>query len=124
MHKKIFRACGLFFLAFFLANQAMAGMMLKPDLEKMFGEQFVVGDIQPGMPLWPLFAKNPPAVEAPVDPTTSAAPATQAVTSTPATQAATTLASTDTSSTDPTATTPYFREHLGRLADTPRQVRR
>ena len=74
MHKKIFRACGLFFLAFFLANQAMAGMMLKPDLEKMFGEQFVVGDIQPGMPLWPMFAKNPPAVEAPESTDTAAKP--------------------------------------------------
>ena len=81
MHKKIFRACGLFFLAFLGANQVMAGMMLKPDLEKMFGEQFVVGDIQPGMPLWPLFAKNPPAADAPLDPSaasTAATPATQA----------------------------------------------
>ena len=81
MHTKIFRACGLFFLAFFWANQAMAGMLLKPDLEKMFGEQFLVGDIQPGMPLWPLFAKNPPAADAPLDPaaaSTAATPATQA----------------------------------------------
>ena len=102
MHKKIFRACGLFFLAFLGASQvATAGMMLKPDLEKMFGEQFIVGDIQPGMPLWPLFAKNPPAVEAPVDPAASPAPATQAVASTPAAQAATTPAPTDTAATKP-----------------------
>lgn len=81
MNQRIFRACGLFFLAFFWANQAMAGMLLKPDLEKMFGEQFLVGDIQPGMPLWPLFAKNPPAADAPLDPaaaSTAATPAPQA----------------------------------------------
>jgi hypothetical protein len=76
-------------------------MLLKPDLEKMFGEQFIVGDIQPGMPLWPLFAKNPPAVDAPVEPTASADPATLAVASTPATQAATTTAPTDTAATKP-----------------------
>jgi transcriptional regulator of nitric oxide reductase len=47
----------------------------------MFGEQFLVGDVQPGMPLWPLFAKNPPAPDAPLDPaaaSTAATPATQA----------------------------------------------
>jgi len=92
MHKKIFRACGLFFLAFFGASQvATAGMMLKPDLEKMFGEQFVVGDIQPGMPLWPLFAKNPPAVEAP--------------------------ATTDTSSTDTAATKPILMGYAFETVD-------
>jgi NosR/NirI family transcriptional regulator, nitrous oxide reductase regulator len=117
MHKKIFRACGLFFLAFFLANQAMAGMMLKPDLEKMFGEQFLVGDIQPGMPLWPLFAKTPPAVEAPVDPAASPAPATQAVASTPARQTATTPAITDSSSTDTAATKPILMGYAFETVD-------
>jgi len=45
----------------------MAGMLAKPDLDKLFGGQFLVGDVQPGMPLWPLFAKSPPTADAPVD---------------------------------------------------------
>ena len=101
MKQNIFRACGLFFLAFLCTSQtAVAGMLAKPDLDKLFGEQFLVGDIQPGMPLWPLFAKNPPAADASSDPPASAGPATQAVASTQATQAATTPVTTETATTD------------------------
>jgi hypothetical protein len=64
MNFSFLRACGLFFLVFFSTlNLAHAGQMTKADLEQLLGEQFLVGDIQPGMPLWPLFAKNPPAPE-------------------------------------------------------------
>ncbi len=64
MNLSFLRACGLFFLSFlFHLNLVHAGQMAKADLEQLLGEQFLVGDIQPGMPLWPLFAKNPPAAE-------------------------------------------------------------
>jgi CHAT domain-containing protein len=39
-------------------------MLIKSDIEAIFAEEFVVGDIQPNMPLWPLFAKNPVEPEA------------------------------------------------------------
>ena len=32
-------------------------MLVKTDIEALFGAQFLVGDIQPNMPLWPLFVK-------------------------------------------------------------------
>ena len=89
MNFSFLRACGLFFFVFFSThNLANAGLLVKPDLEKLLGEQFLVGDIQPGMPVWPLFAKNPPPAEAPASPeqanpsTSSPDPAT--VTSKPA----------------------------------------
>ena len=40
-----------------LAPWAHAGMLVKTDIEAIFGAQFLVGDIQPNMPLWPLFVK-------------------------------------------------------------------
>lgn len=80
------RACGLFFLLFFSTlNLALAGQMTKADLENVLGAQFLVGDIQPGMPLWPLFAKNPPVAETSpgADPAVSGASATSPVSSKP-----------------------------------------
>ena len=40
-------------------SQAWAGMMIKSDIEAIFADKYVVGEIQPNMPLWPLFVKNP-----------------------------------------------------------------
>ncbi|NBY33942.1 MAG: hypothetical protein EBQ68_08035, partial [Betaproteobacteria bacterium] len=36
-----------------------AGELLKEDIDKIFGDTFVVGEMQTGMPLYPLFSKSP-----------------------------------------------------------------
>ncbi|NQW67539.1 MAG: 4Fe-4S binding protein [Burkholderiales bacterium] len=36
-----------------------AGELLKEDIAKIFADTFIVGEMQPGMPLYPLFIKNP-----------------------------------------------------------------
>lgn len=62
MRLKYGSAVGFRWLAMLLVctlSQAWAGMLIKSDIETIFSEEFVVGDIQPNMPLWPLFAKNP-----------------------------------------------------------------
>jgi transcriptional regulator of nitric oxide reductase len=69
------------------------------------------------MPLWPLFAKNPPAADASSDPTASADPATQAVASTQATQAATTPVTTETATTDTAATKPILMGYAFETVD-------
>ncbi len=80
MNFSFLRACGLFFLVFLSTLSLVhAGQVTKADLESLLGEQFLVGDIQPGMPLWPLFAKNPSPAEASPD-----APAVSTASSKPA----------------------------------------
>ena len=46
------------FSAFYLSS-AWSGLLVKEDVDKLFADQYLVGDIQPNMPLWPLFIKNP-----------------------------------------------------------------
>jgi len=36
-----------------------AGELLKEDIAQIFADSFIVGEMQPGMPLYPLFTKNP-----------------------------------------------------------------
>ena len=43
----------------FVLSQAYAGMLQKEDLEKLFEEQYVVGEMQADLPVYPLFLKNP-----------------------------------------------------------------
>ena len=50
--------CLLFSLVFHV-HVAWSGLLVKEDVERMFSDQFIVGDIQPNMPLWPLFIPNP-----------------------------------------------------------------
>ena len=38
---------------------AHAGLLLKEDIEQLLGDAYVVGEMQPNMPLYPLFSKNP-----------------------------------------------------------------
>ena len=40
-------------------SQAHAGMLQKDDLEKLFEDQYVVGEIHTDLPVYPLFFKNP-----------------------------------------------------------------
>jgi NosR/NirI family transcriptional regulator, nitrous oxide reductase regulator len=40
-------------------SQAHAGMLQKDDLEKLFEDQYVVGEIHADLPVYPLFFKNP-----------------------------------------------------------------
>ena len=44
-------------------SQACAGMLAKDDLDKLFEDHYVVGEIQPDLPVYPLFFKNPAAPE-------------------------------------------------------------
>ena len=50
--------CLLFSLVFHV-HVAWSGLLVKEDVERMFSDKFIVGDIQPNMPLWPLFIPNP-----------------------------------------------------------------
>ena len=48
---------GLFFALSVFSS--LAGELLKEDLDKIFADIFIVGEMQTGMPLYPLFIKNP-----------------------------------------------------------------
>ena len=50
-----FSAC----LALYVCHAANAGMLVKSDIDQMFAVQYIVGDIQPNLPVWPLFVKDP-----------------------------------------------------------------
>lgn len=56
---RLLLAVGLLWLV--LLPQSHAGMLAKDDLEKLFEDQYVVGDIQPDLPVYPLFVRNPAA---------------------------------------------------------------
>ncbi len=56
---RLLLAVGLLWLG--LLPQSHAGMLAKDDLEKLFEDQYVVGDIQPDLPVYPLFVRNPAA---------------------------------------------------------------
>lgn len=50
--------------AVFLSPWANAGMLVKAEIDRLFEQQYLVGDIQPNLPVWPLFEKptdNPDA---------------------------------------------------------------
>ena len=59
--KLLMRVCCCFsvLLAIGFSQSATAGMLVKADIDRMFDQQYLVGDIQPNMPLWPLFEKSP-----------------------------------------------------------------
>ena len=46
-----------------LLSQSYAGMLAKDDLDKLFEDRYVVGEIQPDLPVYPLFFINPTAPE-------------------------------------------------------------
>ncbi len=48
---------GLILLCLF--SQAQAGLLTKQDIEKLLEGQYIIGEIQAGMPAYPLFSKNP-----------------------------------------------------------------
>ncbi|MCX7270593.1 MAG: hypothetical protein NT095_08905 [Burkholderiales bacterium] len=39
------------FSAFYLSS-AWSGLLVKEDVDKLFADQYLVGDIQPNMPMW------------------------------------------------------------------------
>ncbi|MFM7698769.1 MAG: 4Fe-4S binding protein, partial [Limnohabitans sp.] len=43
--------------AVFLSPWANAGMLVKAEIDRLFEQQYLVGDIQPNLPVWPLFEK-------------------------------------------------------------------
>jgi transcriptional regulator of nitric oxide reductase len=49
----------LFVSFLLLAVASPAGELLKEDIDAIFSEAFIVGEMQTGMPLYPLFIKNP-----------------------------------------------------------------
>ena len=59
--KLLMRVCCCFsvLLAIGFSQSSTAGMLVKADIDRMFDQQYLVGDIQPNMPLWPLFEKSP-----------------------------------------------------------------
>ena len=48
---------GFYFLLSLSASRA--GELLKEDIDAIFSDAYTVGEMQPGMPLYPLFSKNP-----------------------------------------------------------------
>ena len=59
MHLLSLAACYFFSLIFLLTvSPLLAGELLKEDIDKIFADTFMVGEMQSGMPLYPLFSKN------------------------------------------------------------------
>ena len=59
MHLLSLAARCLFILGFLLTvSPLFAGELLKEDIDKIFADIFVVGEMQSGMPLYPLFSKS------------------------------------------------------------------
>ena len=48
----------LFAMALIAASQAGAATLKKNDIETMLDQQYVVGDLNPNVPVWPLFVRN------------------------------------------------------------------
>ena len=49
--------CCIFF-GVLVTQWATAGMLVKADIDRLFDQQYLVGDIQPNLPVWPLFVKD------------------------------------------------------------------
>ncbi len=59
MNQPIFRlAAALCLLWISLLSQVFAGQLRQDDIAKLFEERYVVGEVQAGMPAYPLFVKN------------------------------------------------------------------
>ncbi|MFM8468336.1 MAG: 4Fe-4S binding protein [Oxalobacteraceae bacterium] len=41
-----------------VSSEALAGLLKREDVDKLLDAQFIVGEVQPDMPVYPLFAKN------------------------------------------------------------------
>jgi transcriptional regulator of nitric oxide reductase len=60
MNRRVWGAVGIALLALeCLFTQAHAGLLNRQDIEKLLDGQYMVGEVQAGMPVYPLFAKNP-----------------------------------------------------------------
>ena len=46
------------FFGVLVTQWATAGMLVKADIDRLFDQQYLVGDIQPNLPVWPLFVKD------------------------------------------------------------------
>ena len=42
-----------------LVNQVGATTLKKADIEQLFSSQYTVGELNPSVPVWPLFLKSP-----------------------------------------------------------------
>ncbi len=63
MNRRVFNAVGLLYLwlclwLWLLLPDAHAGLLNRQDIDKLLESQYIVGDVQPDMPVYPLFAKN------------------------------------------------------------------
>lgn len=59
MNRRVWGAVGIVLLAMgCLVAQAHAGLLNRQDIEKLLDGQYIVGEIQAGMPVYPLFGKN------------------------------------------------------------------
>lgn len=60
MNRRVWGAVGIVLLSVWcLLSQAHAGLLTRQDIEKLLDGQYIVGEVQAGMPVYPLFAKNP-----------------------------------------------------------------
>ena len=60
MNRRVWGAVGIVLLALkCLSTQAYAGLLNRQEIEKLLDGQYMVGEVQAGMPVYPLFAKNP-----------------------------------------------------------------
>jgi NosR/NirI family nitrous oxide reductase transcriptional regulator len=63
MNRRVFNAVGLLYLwlclwLWLLLPNAHAGLLNRQDIDKLLEGQYIVGDVQPDMPVYPLFAKS------------------------------------------------------------------
>ena len=51
--------CFIMLSALGVSSEAAAGLLKREDIDKLLDGQFIVGEVQPDMPVYPLFLKNP-----------------------------------------------------------------
>jgi len=60
MNRRVCKVVGLLWLWLWsFLPAAHAGLLNRQDIDKLLEGQYIVGDVQPDMPVYPLFAKNP-----------------------------------------------------------------
>lgn len=67
MKKNVFKKiCSLLFtvLGLVFINPACASTLQKTDIEQLFSGQFTVGELNPNVPVWPLFVQSPADINA------------------------------------------------------------
>jgi transcriptional regulator of nitric oxide reductase len=60
MNRRVLHAVGICCLTWLcLFSEARAGLLNRQDIDKLLDSQYIVGEVQAGLAVYPLFVKNP-----------------------------------------------------------------